>query len=418
MHIVFVNRYFHPDHSATSQMLSDLAFFLADGGHAVEVVTSRQRYDDADALLPTNEEMGGVKVHRVDTTRFGRDRLAGRAADYASFYVAAGRRLGRIARRGTIIVAKTDPPLISVVASIVARRRGARLVNWVQDVFPEVAVALGMNALRGPQGRALEFLRDRSLRTATANVVVGERMAEVARRSGAADDTLHVIHNWADCSGIRPIDSAANPLRGEWGMNGAFVACYSGNMGRAHEFDTIVGAAAQLAGSDVRFLFIGGGPQRRAVEAAAAARGLANVEFRPYQPRESLSYSLGVGDVHLVSLRPELEGYIFPSKLYGILAAGRPTIFIGARDGEIAKLVEREGIGLAVPQGDPAALRAGLARLQSDRALCAEMGARARRLLGARYDGAIALSRWKAMLEELDGMPPGGTGASQPSPTR
>ena len=89
MHIVFVNRYFHPDHSATSQMLSDLAFFLAEGGHAVEVVTSRQRYDDADALLAIAETVRGVHVHRVDTTRFGRDRLVGRAADYASFYAAA-----------------------------------------------------------------------------------------------------------------------------------------------------------------------------------------------------------------------------------------------------------------------------------------------------------------------------------------
>jgi glycosyltransferase involved in cell wall biosynthesis len=230
-------------------------------------------------------------------------------------------------------------------------------------------------------------------------------MAGVARRGGAADDTLHVIHNWADCSGIRPIDPGANPLRNEWGMHGAFVACYSGNMGRAHEFDTIVGAAVALAGSDVRFLFIGGGPQRRTVETVAAARGLAHVEFRPYQPRESLSYSLGVGDVHLVSLRPELEGYIFPSKLYGILAAGRPTIFIGAADGEIAQLVERERIGIAVRQGDPAALAAALVRLRDDRAKCAEMGARARALLGARYDGALALARWKTMLEGLEGVP-------------
>ena len=404
MRIVFVNRYFHPDHSATSQMLSDLAFFLAAAGHAVEVVTSRQRYDDAGALLPADELVRGVHVHRVDTTRFGRDRLAGRAADYASFYAAAGRQLARIARRGTVIVAKTDPPLISVVAGAVARRRGARLVNWVQDVFPEVAVALGMKVLHGPQGRAARWLRDRSLRAAAANVVVGERMADVARRGGADDGSLHVIHNWADCSGIRPVDSDANPLRGEWGMEGAFVACYSGNMGRAHEFDTIVDAAAQLAQSDVRFLFIGGGPQRRAVETAVAERGLANIAFRPYQPRDSLSYSLGVGDVHLVSLRPELEGYIFPSKLYGILAAGRPTIFIGAADGEIAQLVEREGIGLAVPQGDAAALRDSLLRLAHDPALCAEMGVRARRLLGDRYDGAIALARWKSMLEGLDAL--------------
>lgn len=405
MHILFVNRYFHPDHSATSQMLSDLAFFLAEAGHEVEVVTSRQRYDDADAQLPAAETVRGVRVHRVATTRFGRDRLAGRAADYASFYAAAGRTLARIANRRTIVVAKTDPPLISIVAGSVARRRGARLVNWVQDVFPEVAVALGLGALRGPPGRALRWLRDRSLMAATANVVVGERMGDVARTGGAARESLHVIHNWADCSGIRPIAASANPLRDEWGMNGAFVACYSGNMGRAHDFGTIVDAAAKLAGTGVRFLFIGGGPQRRGVETAAATRGLDNIAFRPYQPRENLSLSLGVGDAHLVSLRPELEGYIFPSKLYGILAAGRPTIFIGDTTGEIARLVESEQIGFAVAQGDAGTLCERLLQLRNDPALRAAMGDRARRLLAARFDGAIALGAWKAMLEGLPAMP-------------
>ena len=129
MRVIFLNRYFYPDHSATSQMLSDLAFFLAGAGAEVCVVTSCQRYDDAAAVLPARERIDGVEVHRVRTTRFGRDKLVGRAADYATFYLAAGWRLWRIARASDLIVAKTDPPLISVVAALVARRRGARLVN-------------------------------------------------------------------------------------------------------------------------------------------------------------------------------------------------------------------------------------------------------------------------------------------------
>src|SRR5512140_1118252 len=163
MRIIFLNRYFYPDHSATSQMLSDLAFFLAGAGHEVCVVTSRQRYDDAGAVLPARERIDGVEVHRVRTTRFGRDNLVGRAADYATFYLAAGWRLWRIARVGDVVVAKTDPPLISVVASVVARWRRAPLVNWVQDVFPEVAEALGVRALKGPQAALLRWLRNRAL---------------------------------------------------------------------------------------------------------------------------------------------------------------------------------------------------------------------------------------------------------------
>ncbi len=148
------------------------------------VVTSCQLYDNA-AALALRERIDGVDVHRVRTTRFGRDKLVGRAADYASFYLAAGWRLWRIARAGDGIVAKTDPPLISVVAALVARRRGARLGNWVQDVFAEVAEALGVRALKGPQAGLLRALRNQAFRSAAANVVLGEGMAEgVGRESG------------------------------------------------------------------------------------------------------------------------------------------------------------------------------------------------------------------------------------------
>ncbi len=403
MRVIFLNRYFHPDHSATSQMLSDLAFFLAGAGHEVCVVTSSQRYDDAGAKLPLRERVDGVEVHRVRTTRFGRDQLIGRALDYTSFYFAAGWRLWRIARAGDVIVAKTDPPLISVVAAMVARRRGARHVNWVQDVFPEVAEALGMRALAGPQAGLLRRLRNGSFRSAAANVVLSEGMAAVVARAGAAAGCIRVIPNWADMEAIRPVAAADNPLRSAWGLADKFVACYSGNMSRVHEFDTILGAAERLGASAgaIAFVFIGGGAQRGMIEDEVRRRGLTNVQFRPYQDRAGLSFSLGVGDVHLVSQRPEVEGYVYPSKLYGILAAGRPLVFIGDREGEIGALVEREGIGVAVRQGDAAGLADQLLRLAGDRALREAMGRRARVLLCERYDKGIALKAWLGLLEGL-----------------
>ncbi len=403
MRVIFLNRYFYPDHSATSQMLSDLAFFLADVGHEVCVVTSCQRYDDAAAILPARERVDGVEVHRVRTTRFGRDNLIGRAADYATFYLAAGWKLWRIARAGDVIVAKTDPPLISVVAALIARWRGARLINWVQDVFPEVAEALGVRALSGPQAGLLRRLRNAAFKSAAANVVLGERMAAVVARSGAPSGRIRVIPNWADMDAIRPVAAASNPLRREWELDGKFIVCYSGNMGRAHEFDTILGAAQRLASmaKAIMFLFIGGGAQRHMVEDEVRRRGLHNVQFRPYQDRAGLSFSLGVGDVHLVSQRPEVEGYVFPSKLYGILAAGRPLVFIGDPQGEISLLVEREGIGAAVRQGDALGLADQLLQLAGDAPLREAMGVRARALLCERYDKRIALEAWLELLREM-----------------
>ena len=144
MTLIFVNRYFYPDHSATSQVLTDIAFGLAAKGYRVRVVTSRQRYSDRSAQLPPRERVRGVEVHRVWTTRFGRSGLPGRAVDYLAFHLASAWTLWRLARAGDVIIAKTDPPMLSVTAAPVARLRGAKLVNWLQDIFPEVAQALGL----------------------------------------------------------------------------------------------------------------------------------------------------------------------------------------------------------------------------------------------------------------------------------
>ena len=147
--LIFLNRYFYPDHSASSQILSDLAFHLATIGKEVHVVTSRQLYDDHRARLPAEEIVRGVHIHRIPTTRFGRSTLLGRSLDYLSFYASMWRYTRALARQNDILIAKTDPPLISVLAMLAARHRGAHLVNWLQDIYPEVAMQLGVPFFKG-----------------------------------------------------------------------------------------------------------------------------------------------------------------------------------------------------------------------------------------------------------------------------
>jgi len=400
--IVFLNRYFYPDHSATSQMLSDLAFHLATREQLVHVITSRQRYDDSAAALPAIEVVRGVAVHRVWTSSFGRDRLAGRALDYLTFYLFAAARLVALLRRNDVVVAKTDPPLISVPAALVVRLRGARLVNWLQDLFPEAAERLGLRFAAGPVGACMRWWRNLSLRAARVNVVVGERMRAVVE--GLAPGSTEVIHNWADGSAIRPTARGANTLRAAWSLDGKFVVGYSGNMGRAHHFGTIIDAAERLREEPgIVFLFIGDGSQRAVVEREARARGLRNVFFQPYQPRTALAESLSVPDLHLVSLRPELEGLIVPSKFYGIAAAGRPAIFVGDRDGEIARLIAAHDCGLTVRVGDADALAQAARSLRDDPERVSAMGNAARHLLETRFDQRIAMQRWEDVLARVSG---------------
>jgi len=404
--VVIVNRYFFPDLSATSQMATDVAWHLVISGHDVHVITSRQRYDDAKARLPAFETSGGVTTHRVATTRFGRAGLLGRLIDYASFYVAATIAALRVVKKGSIVIAKTDPPLISVPMAAVAKLKGARLVNWLQDVFPEIAEHLGVGGrisrLAMP---VLRKLRNASLLTAAHNVVVGEQMKRRVATAGAPLSSIRVIPNWADGRLIVPVASEQNRLRKEWALGDRFVVGYSGNLGRAHEIDAMVNAMAHVArhsaSADIAWLFIGGGKQYDALRQEVARRAIPGILFKPYQPRERLAESLSAADVHLVSLRPELEGLIVPSKYYGIAAAGRPAIFIGDRDGEIASKIAASGGGVTVPSGDGEALARAILVYAADREGAREAGRAARRSFDADDDLTVAMKRWSAVVADV-----------------
>ena len=402
--IVFLNKYFVPDVSATSQILGDLAFSLAESGREVHVVTSRQRYDDPRACLPPKEWIGGVAVHRVATTRFGRGATLGRAVDYLSFFHSARQAVRRLTEPGDILVAKTDPPLLCVPSAGVARRHRLHLVNWLQDLYPEVAVELGVPMVNGPLGKLLFRLRDQALRTAAANVVVGERMAERVRARGVLSKRVHIIPNWCDDQVVRPIAHCCNELRSEWNLQDRFVVAYSGNLGRSHEFETVLTAAEKLRDlPQLLFLFIGGGRGLDTLKRRVVERRLETLfRFLPYQERSRLKHSLPAADAHWLSLRPELEGLIVPSKFYGIAAAGRPTIAITSRIGEVGRLIERHRCGVVVEPGDAERLADCLRHLCARRAELDEMGRHARQMLDAEFTRQHAFARWHDLLAELE----------------
>jgi glycosyltransferase involved in cell wall biosynthesis len=314
------------------------------------------------------------------------------------------RCLVALARPGDIIVAKTDPPLTSIIAMAAARRKGARLLNWLQDIYPETAVALGVPFMRGPLAASLTALRNRSLRQADATVVVGDLMARKVESLGTPAARVHVIPNWCHDEVIRPLARSENPLRQSWGLAGQFVLGYSGNLGRAHEFETVLAAAERLRKkSHFIFLMIGGGKRFEELAQAVKRRDLArSFRFIPYQEQKMLSYSLAVADAHWLSLNPKLEGLIVPSKFYGIAAAGKPIIVIGDKNGEIGRLVQQHGCGIVIAPGDAEALVDALRLLSNAPETISEMGRRARAMLDRHFTRQQALDRWSGLLDRLD----------------
>ena len=445
MALIFLNRYFYPDQSATSQILSDLAFNLAASGQSVTIITSQLRYDDETAKLSPLETVAGVKIIRVKTSRFGRANLLGRAIDYATFYLSAAAALWWTCRLGDIVIAKTDPPMLSIMTGPIARLRGAHTVNWLQDLFPEVAEVVGLS-----QGlhtkllyQLLHAMRDRSLKRASMNVVIGEVMATRLRALGVPAERLQVIPNWADGAAITPMSAATNALRSQWGLKEAFVVGYSGNLGRAHDVTTIIDAIQHIEnhsqisrpelGSNtevavpsrkveippqelpIRWLFIGGGAGLELMKHHVASRGLTSVLFLPYQPRSRLAESLGAADVHLVSLSPGLEGLIVPSKYYGIAAAARPAIFIGAADGEIGQILTRTGAGTTVAPGDSKLLATKVLEYANNPKLCHHVGLKARDAFDREFSKPVAMTRWQAVLDHLRRNSPHETKSQSPS---
>jgi colanic acid biosynthesis glycosyl transferase WcaI len=399
--VVFVNRYYRPDLSATSQMLTQLAEHLAEHGFNVAVVTTRGSYgaggDDAD-----RDVVAGVRVFRIGKKAVAHRNLIMRALQSAWLLIAFGVATARIARRGDLVIALTDPPLLGIVAWVAACLRGARVAHWLQDVFPEVAIALlhpGVSSV----ARLLLPARDLTLRRSDTLIAIGERM-HAHLRSRVGDKTAIItIPNWADDEAITP---AHAPVSGRIARgilpDVRLVVGYQGNLGRAHDGDSILEAATLLSKRpDIRFVLTGGGVGLARLRDDAASRGLGNITFRSYVSPDQLGESLCLPDIHLISLREEMEGLIVPSKLYSALSAGRGVVFLGDQGGEVARVLARAQAGGVSPSGDGVALAGLLAQLADAPERVMAWGTNARRHIDNDASRAQAFAHWRQSLTRI-----------------
>jgi colanic acid biosynthesis glycosyl transferase WcaI len=294
-------------------------------------------------------------------------------------------------------VALTDPPLIGVGAAVAARARGARLFHWTQDIYPEIAIALTRHGWL----RALLPLRDAAWRRAERCVTLGHAMAAAIAGAGVPPERIRIVPNWAP-AGVAPVEAGrAEAVRTAWGLGGKFVVAYSGNLGRVHDLAPILGAAELLREeTEIVFAFIGEGAGRAELEGEARRRNLAQVRFFPSQPRAQLSAVLAAGDVHLVTLRPDCADFVFPSKLYGIAAAGRPVIFVGPADCEPARLVQEHNFGWVFAGSDRPALAARLRALREAPAERTRAGAAALRFASENGGPEKAAAAWDRLLDQ------------------
>jgi colanic acid biosynthesis glycosyl transferase WcaI len=376
MRIVFFNRSYWPDTGATGQLLTELAEDLvASHGCEVTIITGYPIRETQ--TLPVEDERRGVRIVRAAGTKADPRRFVGRATNYMTYFASACLAALRV-RDADVVVAMTDPPIIGLAARLAARRSGAKFVFLCEDVFPEVTALLEdfrSDIVDSMLGRISRYLLGR----ADAIVALGDTMkARLVSGKGADPSRIAVIHNWADCKALAP-GAKDNGFARAHGLRDRFVVMHAGNIGLSQSFDVIVDAAERLRGHDeIRFVLVGDGSKRAALEDDVRTRGLDNVVFVPYQPRERMADSYAAADVFLVTLKPGLSGYIVPSKIYTILASGRPYIAAVEPDSEVVQITREHDCGISVAPGDGAAMADAILRLAGDRAHAARLGERAR----------------------------------------
>jgi putative colanic acid biosynthesis glycosyltransferase WcaI len=387
-----LNQYYAPGFEATAYLLSQLCSELAKD-FDVTVITGKLAAPRAE---PGRSVVDGVEVVRVRSTAFDRSNLPLRAINYVT-YLAASLWAGLFSRKPDAVLCMTDPPVIADVALLVARRFRAPLVVVSQDVFPEIAVELKRLENRAVVA-TLRALIGFYLRRAERVVAIGETMRRRLEEKGAPPGRIVVIPNWVDTAAITPAPKV-NEWSREQGLAEAFVVMHSGNIGHAQNLDALVRSMTFLRDlDDLVLAVIGGGARHAALVELAELLETEQVRFFGYQPRELLSLSLSAADVHVVGLARGLSGYVVPSRLYGILAAGRPVIVAADPDSETARVVLQERCGVLVPPGRPELLAEAIRAAYDGDVDLADMGARARAYVLREADRSAAFERYRTML--------------------
>lgn len=407
LRILFFNRSYYPDVGATGQLLTELTEDLAKNyGCQISVVAGPVLVGPARGRprgwSPLQREYhSGVEILRAWGTTLGPRRFAGRVTNYITYFLSSC-LVALYVRSPDVVVSLTDPPIIGLTAFLTARWNRAPFVFVCQDVFPEVA-----RLLQGFQSRTVHWLLDRIsrflIRNADRVVAIGETMQErLVQERGAEREKVKVIHNWADCSTISPGEKR-NPFSLANELEDKFVVMHSGNLGLSQGLEIIVRTAAYLTEFPrIEIVFVGDGVTKAILEKQVWEQGLRNVRFLPYQDKEALRDSFASADIFIISLKRGLAGYIVPSKLYGILAAGRPYVACVEEACEVTTITRKYDCGLLAESDNPQDLADKILALYRDPSRTKLLGENARKA-ALRFDRPLGVKAYLDLFCEVTG---------------
>ncbi len=397
--VLFLEQYYYPEGWGGAQFPRDVTIDWARSGYQVVVVCGAEQYAQAVAGdSAADPRQSGVKIRRVPAL-IGGDVRRRKVLRQMWFLIAALPAMV-FGRRPDVLVTQTNPPVTVLLTGMVSWLLRCPYVIIAQDLYPEVIFAHGMLSSRGLAARLLTALFRRAYVKAGAIVSLGPRMTSRLTEKGVAADRICEISNWAT-GDLQVVRGPANELRRSWDLEGKVVAVYSGNLGVAHDCETLLRAMALVFGSapQLRLVFIGGGTRSEEAQRLVRDLGLQEaVLFKPFVPFGLLPHTFGLADISVVTLLPGFDGLVVPSKLFGNMARCVPTLYIGPPGSDVDIYLRESGGGLSVTNGDAAGAARCLAMCVSDPERLAELGAAAGRFYERRLKKELALDQYRGLL--------------------
>lgn len=407
--VLMLTLVFAPDCVSTATLMTEIASDLQSLGHELVVITtephsnvdpesrSRQPLEPRWGNWVRQSEINGVRVYHTIMREKGA-RVLGRAWDYLLFHTISLVAALRLAGRWDIIFAPSPPLSIGVVAWLVGVIRKTPFVYNVQEIHPDALVDAGV--LSNPVIIWLMRMLERFVYARARKVVViSPLFKEALQQKGVTAQKIEVVPNFVDVEDIMPLGKE-NPFSIKHSLEDKFVVLYAGNIGLSQDMNALMDAAEALRNdSSIIFLIVGDGVEREEMEDRIRQRALANVLMLPFQPRSTVPDIYAAADACLVGLRKKMAYTHVPSKIYTILAAGKPAVVGAEPDSEIAAILKETGGGLLVPPEDSAALANAILELKNDPALAVELGKSGRSFIVENYSRSSVIRQHERILE-------------------
>lgn len=403
MRLWVVSELYWPEQTSTGYFMTELAEGLA-AVRQIRVLCSQPTYAARGVVAPRYESRNGVMIERCAGTRFDKDRLTLRIVNLVTISLSIGWKVWRQVRRGDCVLVVTNPPTLPFIVFLAGYLRGARVVLRVEDMYPNVLVAAGMARDQSLLVRLIDGATRLLYRRMERVVVLGRDMAALAAaKLGDRRDRIVLISNWGDIETVRPMPRNLNGLLTRLGVLDRFVVQYMGNMGRTHGVETVAFAARMLRGrDDVHFLFIGWGGRKAWLERTVQEERLLNISVLPGCSQQELPEYANACDVSVIAFLPGMAGVSVPSRMYNVMAAGKPIIAVADPESELARVVTEENIGWVVPPADPGALAAAIISAHGQADELRMMGARARQAAERTYSKAAVVAQYERLFQQLE----------------